>query len=348
MASSSRSSPRHLALNDEEALIHNFDGVSLGSGPSSERMVIENHPWHFDHCLMVFANLEGLNLLQPKQLRCSFEVWFKRDPFDLANSIPFEEMNLRSLAQNHDLQDVVNQFLPQASLPSSLDTPITLAPADNQVHSSSPTSSQEVVTSDSQFSGLQSLLCAVSQASLNEPSTTIHIDKGKGIQASDSFVPHFSPRALSIGGGSGLLQAYDKAQTFHNPNSFEDSQEGSQNSFTPDAPKVGSFKLLVDAAISNQLQKIGIGASVFDSKSDIVATMSSPCDGVLPPLLAKAKALLWVLRWCIAVEFPLDRIETDSQLLVRKVRHRWKDKSPLFDLVNQIKACLSFLFPMSQ
>uniref|UniRef100_A0A803NMW0 Reverse transcriptase domain-containing protein n=1 Tax=Cannabis sativa TaxID=3483 RepID=A0A803NMW0_CANSA len=162
----------------------------------------------------------------------------------------------------------------------------------------------------------------------------------------------FNKRRISFSSAEfqvkGLLQAYDKAQTFHNPNSFEDSQEGSQNSFTPDAPKVGSFKLLVDAAISNQLQKIGIGASVFDSKSDIVATMSSPCDGVLPPLLAKAKALLWVLRWCIAVEFPLDRIETDSQLLVRKVRHRWKDKSPLFDLVNQIKACLSFLFPMSQ
>ncbi|XP_060962319.1 uncharacterized protein LOC115696532 [Cannabis sativa] len=149
----------------------------------------------------------------------------------------------------------------------------------------------------------------------------------------------FNKRRISFSSAEfqvkGLLQAYDKAQTFHNPNSFEDSQEGSQNSFTPDAPKVGSFKLLVDAAISNQLQKIGIGASVFDSKSDIVATMSSPCDGVLPPLLAKAKALLWVLRWCIAVEFPLDRIETDSQLLVRKVRHRWKDKSPLFDLASE-------------
>ncbi|KAF4346257.1 hypothetical protein G4B88_017314 [Cannabis sativa] len=104
--------------------------------------------------------------------------------------------------------------------------------------------------------------------------------------------------------------------------------------------KTVSLQLL----LSNQLQKIGIGASVFDSKGDIVATMSSPCDGVLPPLLAEAKALLWALRWCIAVEFPLDRIETDSQLLVRKVRHRWKDKSPLFDLVNQIKACPSF-FP---
>ncbi|KAF4385104.1 hypothetical protein F8388_014237 [Cannabis sativa] len=122
MASSSRSLPSHLALNEEEALIHNFDGVSLGNGPSSEsyclvvkiismknikpdwldkamreawtlrypisfteyhsglflahfgcdgdrRRVIENQPWHFDHCLMVFANPEGFDLLRPEQLR---------------------------------------------------------------------------------------------------------------------------------------------------------------------------------------------------------------------------------------------------------------------------------------
>ncbi|XP_060974007.1 uncharacterized protein LOC133039191 [Cannabis sativa] len=119
-------------------------------------------------------------------------------------------MNLRSLVQNHDLQDSVNQFLPQASLPCSQVSPTTLVPTDHQVHSSSPMSSQDVVTSDSQFSGLQSLLCAVSQAFLNEPSTIVHTDKGKGIQASDSFVPPFPPRALSIGGGSGTKRSFVK------------------------------------------------------------------------------------------------------------------------------------------
>uniref|UniRef100_A0A803QR77 DUF4283 domain-containing protein n=1 Tax=Cannabis sativa TaxID=3483 RepID=A0A803QR77_CANSA len=122
MASSSRSSPCHLALNDEEDLIHDFGGVSLGNGPSSEsyclvvkiltqktlkpdwlikamreawtlyypvnftgyhsglllahfecdgdrHKVIEGQPWHFDHCLMVFANPEGLDLFQSDQLR---------------------------------------------------------------------------------------------------------------------------------------------------------------------------------------------------------------------------------------------------------------------------------------
>ncbi|KAF4367784.1 hypothetical protein F8388_016607 [Cannabis sativa] len=456
MASSSRISPSHLALNEEEAIIHNFDGVSLGTGPSSEsyclvvkilslksikpdwldkamreawtlrypvnfteyrsglflshfgcdgdrRRVIENQPWHFDHCLMVFANPEDLlakmvvddigdlieihkttlleisgpflrirvlldvskpirrgmqcgSFLQrcddgyyppvlpfKENIRAPLKSHFKRDPFDLANSIPFEEMNLRSLAQNHDLQDAVNQFLPQASLLGSQVSPLTLAPTDHQIHSTSPISSQEIVTSDSQFSGLQSLLCAVSQASLNEPSTIVHTDKGKGIQASDFSVPHFSPRALSIGGGSGTKRSFvrqevavgssvrgwgnnssnlpnaDPLSTFllkqdsciktvqswsstkqnfsRRIKSLQDhSQEGSCNNFIPVAPKEGSFKLLVDAAISTQLQKVGIGASVFDNKVDIVATMSSPCDGDLSPLLAEAKALLWALR----------------------------------------------------
>ncbi|KAF4384392.1 hypothetical protein F8388_004625 [Cannabis sativa] len=351
MASSSRSLPSHLALNEEEALIHNFDGVSLGNGPSSEsyclvvkiismknikpdwldkamreawtlrypisfteyhsglflahfgcdgdrRRVIENQPWHFDHCLMVFANPEGLDLLQPEQLRFvpfwmqihyipfgfrspslakmvaddigdlieihkntlleisspflrirvlldiskpirrGMQVFFRslvvmmdvtllfcllRKILELLLNLSssatlliwltlfhFEEMNLQSLVQNHDLQDSVNQFLPQASLPCSQVSPTTLVPTDHQVHSSSPMSSQDVVTFDSQFSGLQSLLCAVSQAFLNEPSTIIHTDKGKGIQASDSFVPPFPPRALSIGGGSGTKRSFVK------------------------------------------------------------------------------------------------------------------------------------------
>ncbi|KAF4366806.1 hypothetical protein G4B88_018229 [Cannabis sativa] len=294
MASSSRSLPSHLALNEEEALIHNFDG----NGPSSEssclvvkiislknikpdwldkamreawtlrypisfteyhsglflahfgcdgdrRRVIENQPWHFDNCLMVFANPEGLDLLQPEQLKfVPFWMQIHYIPFgfrspslakmvadDIEDLIeihkntlleisgPFlrirvlldiskpirrgmQEMNLRSLVENHDLQDSVNQFLPQASLPCSQVSPTTLVPTDHQVHSSSPMSSQDVVTSDSQFSGLQSLLCA--------PSTIVHTDKGKGIQASDSFVPPFPPRALSIGGGSGTKRSFVK------------------------------------------------------------------------------------------------------------------------------------------
>uniref|UniRef100_A0A803P2A2 Uncharacterized protein n=1 Tax=Cannabis sativa TaxID=3483 RepID=A0A803P2A2_CANSA len=136
------------------------------------RRVIEGQPLHFDHCLMVFANPEDpltlLSLLLKMlvltfiKLLClkfwvpSFEFvcystlpslfveacmfslgswgrvppvlpfkdnirappksFFKRDPFDMANSIPFEEMNLRSYHQNHDLTDVVNQFLPTTGL----------------------------------------------------------------------------------------------------------------------------------------------------------------------------------------------------------------------------------------
>ncbi|KAF4369386.1 hypothetical protein G4B88_023790 [Cannabis sativa] len=283
MASSSRSLPSHLALNEEEALIHNFDG----NGPSSEsyclvvkiismknikpdwldkamreawtlrypisfteyhsglflahfgcdgdrRRVIENQPWHFDHCLMVFANPEGFDLLRPEQLRfVPFWMQIHYIPFgfrspslakmvadDIGDLIEIHKNTLLEISSPFlrirvllDISKPIRrgmQFLPQASLPCSQVSPTTLVPTDHQVHSSSPMSSQDVVTSDSQFSGLQSLLCAVSQAFLNEPSTIVHTDKGKGIQASDSFVPPFPPRALSIGGGSGTKRSFVK------------------------------------------------------------------------------------------------------------------------------------------
>ncbi|KAF4403471.1 hypothetical protein G4B88_008117 [Cannabis sativa] len=109
-------------------------------------------------------------------------------------------------------------------------------------------------------------------------------------------------------------------------------------------PKPGSFKLNVDAALSDHLRKVGIGAAVTKSKGEIVAAMSSFFDGILPPLLAEAKALLWAVHWCMAVRFPLDCIASDCLLLVKRVKHCWKDNSVFSDLVDQILSCLSF-FP---
>ncbi|KAF4381223.1 hypothetical protein G4B88_015489 [Cannabis sativa] len=426
MTSSSRSSPHHLAINDEEALIHDFDGVSLGCNPSSESF-----------CLVV-----------------------KRDPFELANSIPFEEMNLPTLRQNHDLQDAVNQFLsPAASSPlpvfphpSTQHQNFATAQASqamvtsreslhNQAIASSLTSSQNVQISASPCSSFQRLLFAVSQVTMNEVPSIIHIDKeqgtptllptvssavsqdkGKGIQVPTSFVPQVPFRPLTIGGGTGtkrlsfdnvlevprrglggglllfwnadiddgwknnspipcnlnplrhfmhrqescirvikhwstnknkfkhrineiqgsLDRDYDDAQTSYGAPAIHSVPPSSIGASSQIWPKPGCFKLHVDAALNNHLQKIGIGAAVFNSKGEVVAALSSPLNGTLTPLLAEAKALLIALRWCVAVRFPLDCVASDCLILVNRIL-RSQDPTKFLNLVdlNKLKCRLS-------
>ncbi|KAF4346803.1 hypothetical protein G4B88_007832 [Cannabis sativa] len=59
---------------------------------------------------------------------------------------------------------------------------MTLAPTASQTVFSPPSSSQEVEASTCQFSGFQSLLCAVSQVTMNEPPTIIHTYKERGFR----------------------------------------------------------------------------------------------------------------------------------------------------------------------
>uniref|UniRef100_A0A803QAI5 RNase H type-1 domain-containing protein n=1 Tax=Cannabis sativa TaxID=3483 RepID=A0A803QAI5_CANSA len=317
-------------------------------------------------------------------VRAPFKSHFKRDPFELANSIPFEEMNLPTLRQNHDLQDAVNQFLsPAASIPLSgfpqspsqhqnfaatLANQALVSSQDflpPQATASSLISYQNIQPSAPPCSSLQSLLCAVSQVTMNEAppithvdkeqrtpthlpsaSSTVSKDKGKGIQVPTSFVPQAPSRPLNIGGGtefqvSCMLQDYDDAQISSGAPNSHTTTLSSNGASSQSWPKQGYFKLHVDAALNNHLQKTGLGAAVFNSQGDVVAALSSPLIGTSSPLLAEAKALLIALRWCAAVRFPLDCVASDCLNLVHRLKNRWKDNSYFSDLVQQILPCLS-------
>uniref|UniRef100_A0A803NH33 RNase H type-1 domain-containing protein n=1 Tax=Cannabis sativa TaxID=3483 RepID=A0A803NH33_CANSA len=101
------------------------------------------------------------------------------------------------------------------------------------------------------------------------------------------------------------------------------------------------YKLSVDAVADNSRSKIGIGATVRNFSGEAVVALSSPLNGNLSPLLAEAKALVSTLNWCTAVKFPLSVVESDYKVLIGKVKHKWKDKSALSDLVSQIVSILS-------
>ncbi|KAF4362630.1 hypothetical protein G4B88_026192 [Cannabis sativa] len=62
------------------------------------------------------------------------------------------------------------------------------------------------------------------------------------------------------------------------------------------------------------------------------------------PIYAEAKALQATLSWCVVVHFPIEATELDCQVLVNKIKHKWKDRSSFSDLVQLVKNSLS-LFP---
>ncbi|XP_060961728.1 uncharacterized protein LOC133031949 [Cannabis sativa] len=138
-----------------------------------------------------------------------------------------------------------------------------------------------------------------------------------------------------------LLQDYDDAQTLHGAPAVHLGSSSSSGTSSQIWPKPGYFKLNVDAALNNHMQKIGICATVSNSNGEVVAALSSSLNGTLTPLLAEAKALLIALRWCAAVRFSLDCVASDCLILVNRLKNRWKDNSSFSDLVQQILPCLS-------
>ncbi|KAF4349378.1 hypothetical protein G4B88_007868 [Cannabis sativa] len=55
--------------------------------------------------------------------------------------------------------------------------------------------------------------------------------------------------------------------------------------------------------------------------------------GFSTPLFAEAQALLEALRWCSAINLPLNLIESDCSQLVSKVKNNWENNSALSSLV---------------
>lgn len=79
--------------------------------------------------------------------------------------------------------------------------------------------------------------------------------------------------------------------------------------------------LFVDAAISTDLQKIGLGAVIVTSNKKIQATMSKPLEGSLTVLHAEALAMLIGLNWATTSGFPVKTIFSDSLTVVQALNN---------------------------
>uniref|UniRef100_A0A803QCJ0 SHSP domain-containing protein n=1 Tax=Cannabis sativa TaxID=3483 RepID=A0A803QCJ0_CANSA len=106
----------------------------------------------------------------------------------------------------------------------------------------------------------------------------------------------------------------------------------------------GSYRLNTDAALDAKSGKLGFGAVIRDWKNRIVAGLSIPVAGNVDPLMAEALALRSSLLWCSNIKIPLAVIETDSKVLVERIRSVKPDLSALSDVIQDIRLSLSY-FP---
>ncbi|KAF4358748.1 hypothetical protein F8388_022515 [Cannabis sativa] len=97
-------------------------------------------------------------------------------------------------------------------------------------------------------------------------------------------------------------------------------------------PSAENFKLSVDASLDVKGIKIGMGAIISDSNGAIVAGLCSSYAEIFTPIYAEAMALHTALFCCVVVQFPIELVETDYQILDNKIKHKWKDRFSLFDL----------------
>ncbi|XP_060965409.1 uncharacterized protein LOC133034357 [Cannabis sativa] len=109
------------------------------------------------------------------------------------------------------------------------------------------------------------------------------------------------------------LQEYRDAQNRISI-SCHTSHHPSPNVQVPD----DTYRLSVDAALSQSTNQHGYGAVVTDSKGTVIATLMATSHTALPPIFAEAEALHRALLWCQAVCFPIAVITSDCQTLVHR------------------------------
>ncbi|XP_030479464.2 uncharacterized protein LOC115696715 [Cannabis sativa] len=121
-------------------------------------------------------------------------------------------------------------------------------------------------------------------------------------------------------------------------------QPSSPHQYSSSRLSQGFYRLNTDAAKDVQSGKLGFGAVIRDWKNRIVAGLSTPVPGNVNPLMAEALSLRSSLLWCYNIKIPLAVIETDSKVLVEKIRNEKSDLSALSDVIQDIRLSLSY-FP---
>ncbi|KAM6589547.1 hypothetical protein CsatA_012152 [Cannabis sativa] len=102
-----------------------------------------------------------------------------------------------------------------------------------------------------------------------------------------------------------------------------------------------TYRLSVDAALSQSTNQHGYGAVVTDSKGTVIASFTAPSHTALAPIFAEAEALHRALLWCQAVRFPIAVITSDCQTLVHRIQNFSPDRSALSGLLALIVSSLS-------
>ncbi|KAF4401838.1 hypothetical protein G4B88_013125 [Cannabis sativa] len=304
-------------------------------------------------------------------LRASAQSHFKKNPFEISNATPFEELFPRSSSPDHSLQHAVNQFLRVHSPPRTT----TITTSNTAIPTSPPSQT----------------LPSTIPPPIMTTSTITHIAKGKGIALRISSPPRTRPIGLVINEPStqssptssvGTRKHFTRQSTqllanlsigtnlpssshqilplIPNPDSdppcssmakdYQDAQiHSSVSSMTNNhSPAVQDHILLpsttalfVDATLSTNAPATGIGMVFMQGLSHIQQSARIFKPGASSPIFAEAQALCEGLQWCLSSNLTPRFIFSDCINLVSKVNGNWHDYSPLSTLVHQIRTFLS-------
>ena len=102
--------------------------------------------------------------------------------------------------------------------------------------------------------------------------------------------------------------------------------------------------LFVDAALSKNTERIGLGVAIISSNNKTQATLSKPLEGILSVLHAEALALVAGLQWAQTTGLTLRKVLTDSQSLVQALNSETEYHNELGLLIDDARELMQF-FP---
>ncbi|XP_060974945.1 uncharacterized protein LOC133039890 [Cannabis sativa] len=134
-----------------------------------------------------------------------------------------------------------------------------------------------------------------------------------------------------------LLQYLDAKQT-----RFIPTFQGDQSPLDLDRCPPGRYKVFTDAAIDTGKQVFSLSVVVKNDSDQVVAGLVKPVTGIIPPVIAEAKAVSLAVAWTKMINLPVHVLFSDCKIVVDKINKCNWNNSVCDDVLIDVYNSLSF------